>query len=84
MVGAKVEYGILEQVGSVQRAQKGSTTIISLWGHPENTVSGYSGLWRPLGAYKGQTKQTMAEIKVMYGILEHVGSVQQAQEGYIM
>ena len=34
-----------------------------------------------LEACRGQTKQTMVGIKVVYGILEQVGSFQQAQKG---
>ena len=50
-------YGILEQIESVQQAQKCSITIISLWGHLENTDSGSFG---PLEASGGHLKQTMA------------------------
>ena len=57
MVGIQVVYGILEQVGSVYQAQKRSITIISLWGHPENTDLGSVG---PLEASGGHLKQTMA------------------------
>ena len=46
-------------------------------GHPENTDSETFG---PLEAATGQTKQTMVGIQVVYGILEQVGGVQQAQE----
>ena len=76
MVGIEVVYGILEQVGSVQHAQKYSVTMISLWGHPENTDLGSSG---PLEAFRCQTKQIMVGTKVEYGILEQVGSVQRPQ-----
>ena len=40
MVGIIVVYGILKQVGSVQRAQEESITITSLCGHLEHTDSG--------------------------------------------
>ena len=40
MGGIEVVYGILKQVGSVQRPQKCSVSIISLWGRPENTQFG--------------------------------------------
>ena len=33
------------------------------------------GLWGPLEASRGQTKKTMVGIKVVYAILEQVGSV---------
>ena len=46
-------------------------------GHPKNTYLGSSG---PLEASRGQTKKTMVGIKVVYGILEQVGSVQHAQK----
>ena len=49
-------------------------------GHPENTHLGHWGLQRPLKASRGQTKQTMVGMIVEYGILELVGSVQQAQK----
>ena len=61
MVGNKVVFDILEQVGSVQQAQKSQFTIISLWGHPENSDSG--ACW-PLKASRGQTKHTMVEYKL--------------------
>ena len=77
MVGNKVVYDILEQVGSVQQAQKSHFTIISLWGHPESSDSG--ACW-PLKASTGQTKQTMDGIEVDYGKLKQVTSVQQAQK----
>ena len=77
LVGIEVVYGILEQVGSVQHAQKQSVTMISLWGHPENTHLGSFG---PLQAIGGRTKQTMVGLEVVYGILKQVGSVQQAQK----
>ena len=74
MVEIKVWYGIF---GTAQQAQKWSITIISLWGHPENTDLGSFG---PLGVIGGQTKQTMVGTKVVYGILEQVGSVQRPQK----
>ena len=73
MVGNKVEYDILEQVGSVQQAQNSHITIVSLWGHPENSDSG--ACW-PLEASRGQTKHTMVGILVAYGILEQVEILQ--------
>ena len=44
MVGTKAVYGILEQVASVQRAQKGYIAIASLWGHPETLFRARLGL----------------------------------------
>ena len=38
------------------------------------------GLFGPLEVSRGQTKQTMGGIEVVYGILEQVESVQQAQK----
>ena len=38
------------------------------------------GHFGPLGACGGQTKQTMVGIEVVYGILEQIGIVQQAQK----
>ena len=77
MVGNKVVYDILEQVGSVQQAQKSHFTIISFWGHPENSDSG--ACW-PLKASRGQTKHTMVGIQVAYGILEQVGILQRVHK----
>ena len=77
MVGNKVVYDILEQVGSVQQAQKSHLTIISLWGHPENSDLGSCG---PLKASRGQTKHTMVGIEVAYGILEQVGILQRVHK----
>ena len=38
------------------------------------------GSFGPLEASRGQTRQTMVGIKVVYGKLEQVGSVQRAQK----
>ena len=46
-------------------------------GHPENT---HLGAFGPLETSRGQTKQTMVGIEVVYGILEQVRSVQHAQK----
>ena len=59
VVRNKVVYDILQQVGSVQQAQKSHFTIISLWGHPENSDLGSYG---PLKASRGQTKHTTVGI----------------------
>ena len=59
----------MEQVESVQHAQKGSITIVPLWGHSENS--------------RKLIKQTMEGTKAVRGIFEQVGSVQRAQEGFI-
>ena len=59
MVRNKVVYDILEQVGSVQQAQKSHFTIMSLWGHPENSDLGLCG---PLKDSRDQTKHTMVGI----------------------
>ena len=50
MEGMKVVYGILEQVGSFQRAQEGYITITSLYERSEDTVS---GSFEPLEASAG-------------------------------
>ena len=62
-------------VGGLKWAQECLLTIISLWERSEYTHLGSFG---PLEASGGQTKRTMVGIKVVYGILEQVGSVQQA------
>ena len=64
----KVVCGILEQVGSVQRDQKGSITIISHLNIPK-TLPPEANLNRQL-----------VGMKVGYGILEQAGSVQRAQK----
>ena len=51
-VEMKVVYGILEQVGSVQRGQKRSITHI-----PKTLIGAHLGLLGPLEASGGQTKQ---------------------------
>ena len=43
MAGIIIVFGILEQVRGVQRGYKRSFMVMSLWGYPENTVSGLSG-----------------------------------------
>ena len=71
-------------VGGLTRAQELYTTVISLWERPENTHLGliwaHLGSFGPLEASRGQTKQTKVGIKVVYGILEQVGSVQRARK----
>ena len=51
--------------------------MMSLSGDPETLIWAHLGL---LEASKGQTTQTLVGIKVVYGILEQVGSLQQAQK----
>ena len=63
-------------VGGLTLAYECSIAVISRWGHPENTRLGSFG---PLEASRGQTKQIMVGVEVVYGILEQVGSVQQAK-----
>ena len=74
MEGIKVVYGMLEQARSVKLPQKryDSRDI------PKTVIWAHLGLWGPLEAIRGQTRQTMVGIKVVYGILEQVGSVQRA------
>ena len=60
MVGSKAVHGILKQAGSVQRAQEGYITIMSLWEHPENTDLSSS---EPLEA---KPNRQWYEIKVVY------------------
>ena len=68
-------------VGGLTRAQKRYITVITLWERPENTHLGLIlGSFGPLKAIRGQTRQTLVGIKVVYGMLEQVGSVQQAQK----
>ena len=71
-------------VGGLTRAQEQYITVISLWERPENTHLGliwaHFGSFGPLEASRGQTKQTMVGIKVVYGKLEQVGSVQRARK----
>ena len=64
-------------VGGITRAQEQYITVISLWERPENTHLGSFG---PLEASRGQTRQTMVGIKVVYGMLEQVGSVQRSRK----
>ena len=64
-------------VGGLTRDQKQYITVIKLWERPENTHLGSFG---PLDASRGQTKQTMVGIKVVYGKLEQVGSVPRARK----
>ena len=66
-----------EQVGHFPRCCVRAITIISLLEHSFGLIL---GLWGPLYASRGQTKQTTVGIKVVYGILEQVGSVQQTQK----
>ena len=68
-----------DAVGGLTRAHEQYTTVISLWERPENTDVGSFGP-RSLEASRGQTKQTMVGIKVVYGKLEQVGSVQGARK----
>ena len=67
----KAVYGVLEQVGSVQRAHP---EVIH---HDDIALSISKTLvWAHLGlSSTGQTKQTMVGSKVVYGMLEQVGSV---------
>ena len=69
-------------VGGLTRAQEQYITVISLWERPENAHLGliwaHLGLWRPLEAKPDRQRQTMVGIKVVYGILEQVGSVQRS------
>ena len=51
--------------------------MILLSKYPEALIWAHLGL---LEASRGQIKQTMVGIKVVYGILEQVGSLQQAQK----
>ena len=44
MVGNKVVYAILEQVGSVQQAQESHFTIISRWDIPKTVIWAHVGL----------------------------------------
>ena len=77
LVGRKVVYGKLEQVGSIQQAQNWYNDNITLESIQKILIWAHLGL---LEASRGQTKQTLLGIKVMYGILEQVGNVQQAQK----
>ena len=50
--------------------------MLSFLGHPKILLWADLGLFGPLKASGGQTKQTMVGIQVVYGIWEQVGSVQ--------
>ena len=71
-------------VGGLTRAHEQYITVIPLWERPENTHLGliwaHLGSFGPLEAIRGQTRQTMVGIKVVYGKLEYVGSVPRARK----
>ena len=72
----------LDVVGGLTRAQEQYITVTPLWERPENTHFGLTwahlGSFGPLEAIRGQTRQTMLGIEVVYDRLEQVGSVQRA------
>ena len=55
----------------------GNTTLGTSRKH---SFGAYFGSFGPLEAIRGQTRQTMEGIKVVYGILEQVGSVPRARK----
>ena len=48
MVGSKAVYGILEQVESVQQAQRDKSRYYRSGDIPKMLMSAHLGLWRPL------------------------------------
>ena len=79
MAGIKAVYGMLEQVGSVQREPKViNHDNITLGDIPKTLIGGVSS--GPLEASQGQTKQTMVGSKVVFGMLEQVGRIQPGQK----
>ena len=64
-------HDILEQVGSVQTGPEMTHRDNIALGTSQNTDWSSS---KPLGASRGQTKQIMVGMKVVYGILEQTGS----------
>ena len=46
---------------------------------PKTLLGAHLGFWRPLESLRGQTKQKVAGMEVVYGILEQGRSVQRAQ-----
>ena len=59
-------------VGGLTWDQEQYTTVISLCERPKRLIWGSFG---PLEASRGQTRQTMVGIKVVYNMLKQVGSV---------
>ena len=53
---------------------------ITLGTSRKHSFGAHLGSFGPLEASRGQTKQTMVGIKVVYGKLEQVGSVQRARK----
>ena len=64
-------YDILEQVGTVQRAQKGYIAIMSLWERSENTDWGSSG---HMEASQGLQRPNQIDNGRNEGCVWHIGA----------